>query len=718
MRLSIVIPFHKGTHFLKDCLDSLQEQTMQDFEIILVKDHVEEEVATLLSSYDKTLNIKEVNLENQTGVSAGRNLGVSMACGDFLYFMDSDDYLKEDALEEICKTNSKADVVYGRILYTWFNRFVYTESDNATVSDQEYTKRSLRDLVLNRMHPREISILNLCINRKWFIEEKIKFQEDLKYYSDITVLAEILQQAEKIEYCETAEYVKRLHNDEILYPSLSRGYFEDREDQLILTYERLSQCKIDTRILDAFQVKWAQYCRMTLVKLLRKDKGSKWSQSQYVRFHKYAKTVNPQIKKQLTRQERKTLEALCQDEYKACRKKINRMLAITKLGKMIQSRRFFYRTINHYVFTKFSQRNDWIVFESFLGKQYSDSCRYIYEELQKTKGNQYRYIWIINDKNIEIPGDVTRVKRFSLKYFYYMTRAKYWVNNMRQPVWFEKRDSQVMLETWHGTPLKKLVFDMEDVTSASPTYKKTVFTQSRAWDYLIADNPFSYEVFQSCFLFEKEKILKLGYPRNDILYLKNNDTQISKLKEQIGIPKDKKVLLYAPTWRDDEYYDKGEYKFQLKLDLPKLKEAIGDEYVVLLRTHYFIADSIDTTGIEDFAINVSKYPDIADLYLVSDICMTDYSSVFFDYANLKRPILFFTYDLEKYRDVLRGFYIDIEKEVPGPLLFTNEEVIQSIKGIDQVEAEYKEKYDAFYERFCCWDDGYAAKRVVKAVFEK
>src|SRR5699024_5645729 len=104
------------------------------------------------------------------------------------------------------------------------------------------------------------------------------------------------------------------------------------------------------------------------------------------------------------------------------------------------------------------------------------------------------------------------------------------------------------------------------------------------------------------------------------------------------------------------------------------------------------------------------------LYLISDILITDYSSVFFDYANLKRPILFYTYDLEKYRDTLRGFYIDIEKDVPGPLLQTTEEVINAIINIDQIQEEYKEKYDRFYERFCHLDDGNASMKTVNKIF--
>ena len=138
---------------------------------------------------------------------------------------------------------------------------------------------------------------------------------------------------------------------------------------------------------------------------------------------------------------------------------------------------------------------------------------------------------------------------------------------------------------------------------------------------------------------------------------------------------------------------------------------------MLLRTHHYIADNLDVTGLEDFAFNLSKYDDITEIYLISDICITDYSSVFFDYANLKRPLLFYTYDLDKYRDVLRGFYIDMETELPGPLVFSSEEVVDKIKNIDQLNADYQEKYQQFYQRFCSWEDGNASKRVVEEVFK-
>ena len=149
-----------------------------------------------------------------------------------------------------------------------------------------------------------------------------------------------------------------------------------------------------------------------------------------------------------------------------------------------------------------------------------------------------------------------------------------------------------------------------------------------------------------------------------------------------------------------------------------MQEKLSDEYVVVLRTHYFIVNVLDLDAYDGFVFNGSSYNDIAHLYLIADILITDYSSVFFDYANLRRPILFFMYDIEKYRDALRGFYIDVQKELPGPILQTSEEVVRSIENIQQISQDYQDKYNVFYDKYCGWEDGTSTKKVVEAVFRK
>lgn len=289
---------------------------------------------------------------------------------------------------------------------------------------------------------------------------------------------------------------------------------------------------------------------------------------------------------------------------------------------------------------------------------------------------------------------------------------------MKQPLSVPKREDTVLLETWHGTPLKRLAFDLNDVVGGVSNYKDKFYRQKENWDYLLSDNPFSTEKFQSCFMYPKEKILEYGYPANDPLYAPDREERARKIKEKLGIPADKKVIMYAPTWRDDNYYEIGQFKFDLDLDVNRLEKEFGDEYVLLLRLHYLVVEALDMSKYGKFAVNGSAYDDVTDLYLITDILITDYSSVFFDFANLKRPVLYYTYDLERYRDVLHGFYLSMEDDLPGPMLLTNDEVVDAIKNIDQIQEKYKDRYEEFYNRFCCIDDGHATERVVNKIFKE
>ena len=164
----------------------------------------------------------------------------------------------------------------------------------------------------------------------------------------------------------------------------------------------------------------------------------------------------------------------------------------------------------------------------------------IYEYLAKNYPGKYKFIWVLNDSKEKLPYEGIIVKRFTKKYAYYLAKSKYFVFNIRQPLWFRKREGQVFLETWHGTPLKRLAFDQEEVTAASPTYKSQFYRQKQEWDYLIAANKFSSDIFKSCFMYTNGTMLEIGYPRNDLLYAPNKDQIALDLKKKLHIPLDKK----------------------------------------------------------------------------------------------------------------------------------------------------------------------------------
>ena len=557
--------------------------------------------------------------------------------------------------------------------------------------------------------------LAIAYKKEFLLSHSIQFRTNYTYYSDFIFLLEVLTHCTSAKGCLESIYVKRRHNDPINFPALRQMADENRFNERIEIFNEAYSIVNDNDVLKyCVDKKLLNYYLKRFILRLRRSEKPEWKNERYLALSKVMQNCGSLAIMEYKKEKREMIASIQENNLEKTLKQIRRYLGKIKFKKGLKNKNILYKLAYFHKYLKEPVLKNVVLFETFNGKNYSDSPKYIYEYLAKNYGKDFKCVWVLNNgSKPKYGGEV--VNRFSFKYAYYLARAQYLVFNVRPPLWYRKREEQTFLETWHGTPLKRLVFDQEEVTAASPKYKQEFYAQRKDWDYLISANDFSTETLARCFMFENE-MLPYGYPRNDIMYASNKEEIAVDIKKKLGIPLDKKTILYAPTWRDDEYYGKGKYKFTLKLDLDLLKKRLGDEYVILLRTHQYIADALDITGMEGFAYNVSKYDDISELYLISDICITDYSSVFFDYANLRRPVLFYTYDIEKYKNQLRGFYIDMNTEVPGPLLYTSEEVVEAIENIEQINEQYKERYDTFYNRFCHLDDGNASKRVVERVF--
>lgn len=362
-----------------------------------------------------------------------------------------------------------------------------------------------------------------------------------------------------------------------------------------------------------------------------------------------------------------------------------------------------------------------ILFESSVGRNYTGNPKAIYEKIVAEKLDQeYKCVWILENINENIPGNCIKVKRLRVKYFYYMVVAKFWIMDSRQPSYLKKKKGNIYIQTWHGTPLKKLGLDMNFVNMGG--YKNIneyieIFKRNTSrWDYLISQNEYSTNIFKSAFNFNKE-ILQIGYPRNDVL-INYKQGQIGELKDKLNLPKDKMILLYAPTWRDNEYDELGHYKFLLPINLERFKKSLGNQYYLLLKPHYLIADQINIEGYEECVGMCNITQDIQSLYLVADVLITDYSSVMFDYSILERPIIFYMYDRLAYQNEIREFYFDILEEAPGPIAETEDELFRCIKELDRYPMRYKEKYMMFKEKYSALDDGCASDKVVKLIQRK
>lgn len=357
-----------------------------------------------------------------------------------------------------------------------------------------------------------------------------------------------------------------------------------------------------------------------------------------------------------------------------------------------------------------------VIFESFLGMSYACNPRYIYEEMLKnTRCKVYEYAWCF-EKNIDrsmVAEKPKFISRGTLAYYYYLLRADILVTNSRLPSFFVTNKKTRYIQTWHGTPIKKLALDQENVYLKNKTtneYRRDFVNASKQWTFLISQNNLSTKVFQTAFQFEREKIFELGYPRCDII-VKHDELLIMRIKKQLRINCNKKIILYAPTFRDNQH-DKNRYSYKLELDLNKVLQVLGDDYVIVLRLHYLISKAISGQVYSKNVIDASNYPDISELYIISDLLITDYSSVMFDFALTDKPMFFYMYDLSEYRDVLRGFYFDIDK-LPGPILETENELINALSTKNDYSIEYKEKYSAFKKEYTYLDDGEASKRVVE-----
>lgn len=372
-----------------------------------------------------------------------------------------------------------------------------------------------------------------------------------------------------------------------------------------------------------------------------------------------------------------------------------------------------------YKISGFFVKKNRIYFESFHGKQYSDSPRAIYTYM-KEHYPEHELIWGVKKgyEPLFIENDVRYVYRLTLKGMYMMASSKVWVINTRMPEWMIKSKKTTYIQTWHGTPLKKLGLDISKVEMpgvSTQIYRDNFSKESSRWDYLISANSYSSQIFKRAFNFSNT-MLEVGYPRNDDLI---NVSNVSSLKENLGILSDKKIILYAPTWRDNQFYKQGSYKFELPFSLTDFTNKFGNEAILLVRMHYLISENFDVSQYEGKVLDVSTYADMRELLMISDLLITDYSSSFFDFSLTNKPVLFYMFDQEEYSSVTRGMYFNVSETLPWPIVTTESELTTKVMNYLNGNLEVDEdKLTTFKKRFADFEDGTACEKVAKIIIEK
>ena len=348
-----------------------------------------------------------------------------------------------------------------------------------------------------------------------------------------------------------------------------------------------------------------------------------------------------------------------------------------------------------------------IVFTAFRG-HFSDSPRAIYEALLD-QGLDAEFTWLsAPHTQATFPDGVVTAEFGSPASIAALEAADLVVSNDHIPLDWEKRPGSTYLQTWHGTPLKRIHNDVLWAPEGRLAYLEHDIAR---WDLLLSPNSASTERLRTAFGFTGP-IHETGLPRNDLLSSPQRDEVRAAVRAQLGIRDDQKAVLYTPTWRDDLVFNKtGPQDFDFPVDLEDFAEQLGEDHVLLLRLHNMVMDRLDVpegSPVRD----VCGYPDIRDLYLAADLLVTDYSSTMFDFAITGRPLLFFTYDLDYFRDELRGFYFDLEEAAPTPLLRTSKELVAAIADVDALSAAHAADYARFRETFTHLEDGGATRRVL------
>ncbi len=346
-----------------------------------------------------------------------------------------------------------------------------------------------------------------------------------------------------------------------------------------------------------------------------------------------------------------------------------------------------------------------VVYNSFNGR-YSDNPRALHRALL-ARGGDDEHVWLADPGHRDaFPAGVRTVRIASKAAVAALESTDVLVANCHTDLdTWRKRPDTLYLQTWHGTPLKRI--HRTAIFQPAEASFDEMDAEIARWDYLITPSRAGTDLLRGAFGYPGQ-VLETGYPRNDVLNAPDRELHRAEIRRRLGLREDQTVILYAPTYRDDEA-TVGDVA--LGLDLDALAANLGPGHVLLMRRHYFLGGRTPVPH-SDQVRDLSAYPDISDLYLAADVLVTDYSSVLFDFAVTGKPIVLFLYDLEHYRDRLRGFTLDLVAEAPGPMPTDQAGLTEALSDLPALVRDYGARYAAFRKRYCHLDDGRATQRVL------
>ncbi|MEV7934642.1 bifunctional glycosyltransferase family 2 protein/CDP-glycerol:glycerophosphate glycerophosphotransferase [Kitasatospora sp. NPDC088264] len=728
--LSIVLPVHGVERFLPRCLDSIlgdTPATESRFEVIAVDDLSPDGSGAILDAYAaRDPRLRVLHLTENQGLGGARTAALAQVRGEYVWFVDSDDWLPErtvgailDELEREQErqrgTEAPADVL--------LTGFTHVYPDGGT--EPNPWRHVLADSPLVEgctlaEHPAlfqtVMSVWNKVFRRAFLEGLGVSFGRG--YYEDISVTYPALLAAERLRYLDRPCYFYRRGRDGAITATASPKHadvfaqydaifaFLDRPDRPGRPVpDALRTLVFDRTVRQALNV----YDTPGLVPVDRRKDFFRQIARHFARHrptgYRYPGGVRGVQYRLAARGARIAYAELRRTGQLPRELKRGARAVAPAVKKGVRSGARF---TAYNAFRRLPLDEHLAVYAAYWHRGYACSPAAIYEKAREL-APQIRGVWVVENRKqaAAMPPGVRYVIVNTPAYLKAMATAKYFVNNVNFPRTMAKRAGTVHVQTQHGTPLKAMGMDLRERPEAAEGMDFDRLQEAvDRWDFLVSSNPHTSEHFTRAFPGRYE-MLDTGYPRNDRLANTTPD-EVRAVRERFGLRPDTTAVLYAPTHRGDQ----GGYV--PLLDVRELARRLGPDFTLLVRTHYF-----HTGGPGDLAagegsaaiVDVSAHPTVEDLYLAADALVTDYSSMMFDYAVLDRPVVIFAPDWEEYQRV-RGVYFDLFEQPPGAVTVDPDGLAKALLAGDPEPAARAR----FRARFCPWDDGGAAERVVRRVF--
>ncbi|UDM73823.1 CDP-glycerol glycerophosphotransferase family protein [Vagococcus fluvialis] len=366
--------------------------------------------------------------------------------------------------------------------------------------------------------------------------------------------------------------------------------------------------------------------------------------------------------------------------------------------------------------------NNLVLYETRDGKSIVDSPYAIFLELaNSSEYSHLRHIWVIDDNSVDIKNSIPHefrervsfVSRGTLEYVKALLEAKYLISNATFEAFFTKKSEQIYINTWHGTPLKHMGFDIP----GSVNHSQNVLRNFLMTDYILSPNNHTTNIFVESYKLKglyPGKILEGGYPRIDLTLNSDKDEIKEKIKSYGTKLGEKPILLFCPTWKGTSIHNTSDDIDQIISETLTLVNKFKDKYEVLLKVHPFVFNKMkEEESIKTFLI--SDLVDANEVLSVVDVLITDYSSIFFDFLVTKKPIIFYSWDKDMYAEN-RGMYLN-ENQFPGPTAENINELVEFIEDIDNISIEFKQKYKELADLMVPYEDGNVTKKYIQYIFK-